>query len=81
MCRSQTVRHLTVQFIRLFKRFSPLQPQPVRQYKRAQIWYNKTEYDRGKIVVFEAVSERECLFHESERKEKAGEGYFKNVST
>ena len=46
-----------------------------------KIWYDKTECDRGKIIVFEAVSEREYLFHESERKVKAGKGYFKNDST
>ena len=46
-----------------------------------KIWYDKTECDQGKIIVFEAVPEREYLFHESERKVKAGKGYFKNNST
>ena len=32
-------------------------------------------------IVLEDVSERECLFHENERKAKAGKGYFENVST
>ena len=34
-----------------------------------------------KTIVLEDLSERECLFHESERKAKAGKGYFENVST
>ena len=88
LCCGQTVRHFTIQFIRFFnlesclhKRFSPLQQQPVRQYKRAQVWYDKTGCNRSKIIVFEAVSERECLFHESERKVKAEKGCIKNDST
>ena len=89
LCCGQTVRHFTIQFIRLsnlescFHKRSPppLQQQPVRQYKRAQVWYDKTECDRSKIIVFEAVSERECLFHESERKVKAEKGCLKNDST
>ena len=34
-----------------------------------------------KIIVLEDLSECECLFHDSERKAKAGKGYFENVST
>ena len=34
-----------------------------------------------KTIVLEGLSERECSFHESERKAKAGKGYFENVST
>ena len=32
-------------------------------------------------IVLEDLSERECLFHESERRAKTGKGYFENVST
>ena len=39
------------------------------------------ECDRSKTIVFDAFSERECSFHESERKAKAGKGYFDKVST
>ena len=34
-----------------------------------------------KAIVLEDLSERECLFHESERKANAGKGYLGNVST
>ena len=34
-----------------------------------------------KTIVLEGLSERECLFHKSERRAKAGKGYFENVST
>ena len=34
-----------------------------------------------KIIALEDLAERECLFHESERKAKAGKGYFENFST
>ena len=34
-----------------------------------------------KTIVLEDLSERECLFHESERRAKTGKGYFENVST
>ena len=37
--------------------------------------------DRSKSIVFEALSERKCLFNGSERKVKAGKGFFDNVST
>ena len=33
------------------------------------------------VIVLKDLSERECLFHESEQKAKAGKGYFENVST
>ena len=34
-----------------------------------------------KTIVLEDLSERDCLFHESERRTKAGKGYFENGST
>ena len=34
-----------------------------------------------KTIVLEDLSEREYLFHKSERKAKAGKFYFENVST
>ena len=34
-----------------------------------------------KTIALEDLSERECLFHESERRAKTGKGYFENVST
>ena len=34
-----------------------------------------------KTIVQEDLSQRDCFFHESERKAKAGKGYFENVST
>ena len=34
-----------------------------------------------KTIVLEDLSERECLFRESERKANAGKGYLENAST
>ena len=34
-----------------------------------------------KKIVLEDLSERECLFHESERRAKTGKDYFENIST
>ena len=41
LCYGQTVRHFTIQFIRLHRRFSPSQQQTVKQHKRAQIFMIK----------------------------------------
>ena len=65
----------------LHKRLFPLATTTSKTIQKSADFYDKMECDRSKIIVFEALSERECLFHESERKAKAGKGYFKNVST
>ena len=87
LCCGQTVRHFTIQFIRIsnleacfHRRFSPSQQQPVQQHKRVQSF----------IIRWNAIEENNCtgrfirarvLFHESEQRAKAGKGYFENVST
>ena len=88
MCCGKTTRHFTIQFIRLsnlesclHKRFVPLARTTSKAIQKRADFYVKMECDQSKTIVFEALSDRECLFHEGERKEKAGKGYFENVST
>ena len=79
LCCGQTVRHFTIQFIRLsnveaclHRRFSPSQQQPVKQ--KSEDFHDKMECDRRKQLywkIYQSVSVYFMKVNEKRRLERA----------
>ena len=81
LCCGQTVRHFTIQFIRLHKRFFPFATTDSKTTQKSADFHDKMECDRRKHLYLKIYHSVSVLFHESQRKAKAGNGYFEKVST
>ena len=88
LCCGQTVRHLTIQFIRLsnleacfHRRYFPFATTASKTTQKSADLHDEMECDRRKQLYWKIYQSVSVLFHESERKAKAGKGYFENVST